>query len=77
MKRTARILNFYGKELGNVNDLHLALNALLVDTLAGDITPVESLEIQKELNASLKGVKAGLRTLTALLKFEKLVRGHR
>jgi hypothetical protein len=72
MKETARILAFKGLDLRSHRDIAAAEEALMNDLISGDITPVESRKIQKDLNARIRGIAGALKTLPLLGELNKL-----
>jgi hypothetical protein len=52
MRPTAMILGFKGKELKTLDDVRVALSALLRDISTGDVSPDEAQPIHKRLTSS-------------------------
>ena len=62
MKETAEILKLKGKELKTASDITAVQEALMMDLIAGRITPAEAKKIQREVTARIKVIGAALKT---------------
>jgi hypothetical protein len=72
MKPRARILAFKGRDLRTAAELAAAEEALMIDLMAGDITPAESKKIQSELTQRIKAIGSAFKTAGELIALKRM-----